>query len=99
MFGADAPRGTSNRVPTTLSAPAGGRRPPPACEDLGMDGDTRGLGSRVMDGMGRPPRRLFALGAGAAVLAVLVDRGLRLDVPPPPVPAPTRRPAPTGPRF
>ncbi|GAA3700957.1 hypothetical protein GCM10022399_16800 [Terrabacter ginsenosidimutans] len=59
-----------------------------------MDGDTRGLGSRVMDGMGRPPRRLFALGAGAAVLAVLVDRGLRLDVPPPPVPAPTRRPAP-----
>ncbi|GAA2475991.1 hypothetical protein [Terrabacter carboxydivorans] len=59
-----------------------------------MDGDTRGLGSRVMDGMGRPPRRLFALGAGAAALAVLVDRGLRLDVPQPPPPAPTRRPAP-----
>lgn len=47
-----------------------------------------------MDGMGRPPRRLFALGAGAAALAVLVDRGLRLDVPPPPPPVPTRRPAP-----
>ncbi|WP_330473975.1 hypothetical protein [Terrabacter sp. C0L_2] len=59
-----------------------------------MDGDTRGPGSRVMDGMGRPPRRLFALGAGAAALAVLVDRGLRLDVPPPPPPVPTRRPAP-----
>ncbi|GAA2746039.1 hypothetical protein GCM10009868_29870 [Terrabacter aerolatus] len=59
-----------------------------------MDGDTRGLGSRVGDGMGRPSRRLFALGAGAAVLALLVDRGLRLDVPPPPPPVPTRRPAP-----
>ena len=59
-----------------------------------MDGDTRGLGSRVMDGLGRPPRRLFVLGAGAAGLAVLVDRGLRLDTPPPPPPVPTRRPAP-----
>jgi hypothetical protein len=95
MSGADTPEGwVERRVPSTLSAPGRRRRPPPACEDLGMDGDTRGLGSRVMDGMGRPPRRLFALGAGAAVLAVLVDRGLRLDVPPPPAPAPTRRPAP-----
>ncbi len=59
-----------------------------------MDGDTRGLGSRVMDGLGRPPRRLFVLGGGAAVLALLLDRGLRLDAPPPPPPVPTRRPAP-----
>ncbi len=59
-----------------------------------MDGDTRGLGARVMDGMGRPPRRLFALGLGAAAVAVLVDHGLRIDVPPPPPPVPTRRPAP-----
>ena len=59
-----------------------------------MDGDTRGLGSRVMDGLGRPPRRLLVLGGGAAALALLVDRGLRLDVPPPPPPVPTRRPAP-----
>ena len=62
-----------------------------------MDGDTRGLGSRVMDGLGRPPRRLLVLGGAAAALAVLVDRGLRLDVPPPPSPAPTRRPAPDEP--
>ncbi|MGO4602199.1 hypothetical protein [Terrabacter sp. 2YAF2] len=59
-----------------------------------MDGDTRGLGARVTDGMGRPPRRLFALGLGAAAVAVLVDHGLRIDVPPPPPPVPTRRPAP-----
>jgi hypothetical protein len=59
-----------------------------------MDGDTRGLGSRVMAGLGQPPRRLFVVGGGAAALALLVDRGLRLDVPPPPPPVPTRRPAP-----
>ena len=59
-----------------------------------MDGDTRGLGSRVMDGVGRPPRRLFVLGGGAAALALLVDRGVRVDLPQPPPPVPTRRPAP-----
>ncbi|MBC9821418.1 hypothetical protein [Terrabacter sp. MAHUQ-38] len=59
-----------------------------------MDGDTRGLGSRVMAGLGQPPRRLFVVGGGAAALALLVDRGLRLDVPQPPPPVPTRRPAP-----
>jgi hypothetical protein len=62
-----------------------------------MDGDTRGRGSRVMDGLGRPPRRLLVLGGGAAALALLVSRGLRLDVPQPPAPAPTRRPAPDEP--
>ncbi|MGO4597924.1 hypothetical protein [Terrabacter sp. 2RAF25] len=59
-----------------------------------MDGDTRGRGSRVMDGLGRPPRRLLVLGGGAAALALLVERGLRLDRPRAPAPAPTRRPAP-----
>lgn len=59
-----------------------------------MDGDTRGLGARVMEGLGQPPRRLFVVGGGAAALALLVDRGLRLDLPPPPPPVPTRRPAP-----
>ena len=59
-----------------------------------MDGDTRGRGSRVPDGARRPPRRLLVLGGGAAALALLVDRGLRLDVPRPPAPPPTRRPAP-----
>lgn len=59
-----------------------------------MDGDTRGLGSRVMAGLGQPPRRLLVVGGGAAALALLVDRGLRLDRPPPPPPVPTRRPAP-----
>ena len=44
--------------------------------------------------MGRPPRRLFALGLGAAAVAVLVDHGVRIDVPPAPPPVPTRRPAP-----
>ena len=58
-----------------------------------MDGDTRGRGSRVLDGLGRPPRRLLVLGGGAAALALLVDGGLRLDVPRPAAPPPTRRPA------
>jgi len=59
-----------------------------------MDGGTRGLGSRVGDGWRTPTRRLLLVGAGAAALAVLVDRGLRLDVPQPTPPVPTRRPAP-----
>ncbi len=59
-----------------------------------MDGDIGGRGSRLSGRFGRPPRRLLLLGAGAAVLAVLVDRGLRLDLPHPPAPAPTRRKAP-----
>src|SRR4051794_28576327 len=59
-----------------------------------MDGGTRGLGSRVGDGWRTPTRRLLLAGAGAAALAVLVDRGLRLDVPQPTPPVPTRRPAP-----
>jgi hypothetical protein len=59
-----------------------------------MDGDTRGLGSRVMDHLGNPPRRLFVLGGAAAVLAALVDDGLRLDLPQPVPPPPTRKKAP-----
>jgi len=59
-----------------------------------MDGDTRGLGSRVGGGFGRPTRRLVVLGGTAAALALLVDHGLRVDVPPPPPPVPTRRRAP-----
>jgi hypothetical protein len=59
-----------------------------------MDGDIGGRGSRLSERLGRPPRRLLLLGAGAAVLAVLVDRGLRLDLPQPPPPVPTRRKAP-----
>ena len=59
-----------------------------------MDGDTRQRGSGVVGGLGRTPRRLLVLGGAAAGLAVLVDRGLRLDLPQPPAPAPTRRPAP-----
>lgn len=65
-----------------------------ACEDHRMNGDTRGLGSRVRAGLGRPPRRVLVLGGGAAALALLVGRGLRLDLPVPPAPVPTRRPAP-----
>ncbi|GAA2036431.1 hypothetical protein GCM10009740_29630 [Terrabacter terrae] len=59
-----------------------------------MDGDTRGIGSRVGGGLGRPTRRLVVLGGAAAALALLVDHGLRVDVPPPPPPVPTRRRAP-----
>ena len=59
-----------------------------------MDGGTRGLGSRVMDHLGNPPRRLFVVGGAAAVLGLLVERGLRLDVPQPVPPPPTRRKAP-----
>jgi len=59
-----------------------------------MDGGTRGLGSRVMDHAGRPPRRLLVVGGGAALLALLVDGGLRLDLPQPTPPPPTRRKAP-----
>ncbi|GAB3077155.1 hypothetical protein GCM10027053_47200 [Intrasporangium mesophilum] len=59
-----------------------------------MDGDTRGLGSRVMNHLGNPPRRLFVVGGAAAVLAVLVDGGLRLDLPQPTPPPRTRKKAP-----
>ncbi|MGW5241369.1 hypothetical protein ACWEOW_20720 [Monashia sp. NPDC004114] len=59
-----------------------------------MDGDTRGLGSRVLNHLGNPPRRLFVVGGAAAVLAVLVDGGLRLDLPQPTPPPPTRKKAP-----
>ncbi|AXG13724.1 DUF4439 domain-containing protein [Intrasporangium calvum] len=58
-----------------------------------MSGDTRRRGSRVSEQRALPPRRLLLIGGGAAVLAVLVDRGLRLDLPQPPPPVPTRRPA------
>ena len=65
-----------------------------------MEGDTRGQGSRVSrvsrvtDRLGNPPRRLLLVGGGAAALALLVDAGLRVDVPQPPPPVPTRRPVP-----
>ncbi len=59
-----------------------------------MDADTRGLGSRVLNHLGNPPRRLFVLGGTAAVLAVLADGGLRLDLPAPTPPPPTRKKAP-----
>ncbi|WP_076263168.1 DUF4439 domain-containing protein [Intrasporangium flavum] len=59
-----------------------------------MDGDIGERGPRLSERLGRPPRRLLLLGGGAAVLAVLVDRGLRLDLPQPPPPVPTRRKAP-----
>jgi len=59
-----------------------------------MDGDIGGRGSRLSERLGRPTRRLLLLGGGAAVLAVLVERGLRLDLPQPPPPVPTRRKAP-----
>jgi hypothetical protein len=59
-----------------------------------MDGDTRGLGSRVLNHLGNPPRRLFVVGGAAAVLAVLVDSGLRVDLPAPTPPPPTRKKAP-----
>ena len=59
-----------------------------------MDGDTRGLGSRVMEHLGNQPRRLFDVVGAAAVLDVLVDGGLRLDLPAPTPPPPTRRKAP-----
>lgn len=58
-----------------------------------MSGDTRRRGSRVGEQRALPPRRLLLIGGGAAVLAVLVDQGLRLDLPQPPPPVPTRRPA------
>ena len=59
-----------------------------------MDGSTRGLGSRVMDHLGNPPRRLFLVGGAAAALALLADGGLRVDLPQPAPPPPTRRKAP-----
>jgi hypothetical protein len=57
-----------------------------------MDGDTRGLGARVGGGRSTPSRRLVLLG-GAGSIALLAGCGLRLDLPQPPPPVPTRRPA------
>lgn len=57
-----------------------------------MDGDTRGLGTRVGGGRGAVSRRLLLLG-GAGSIALLAGCGLRLDLPQPPAPVPTRRPA------
>lgn len=59
-----------------------------------MDGDTRRLASRASTAIRHTPRRVVLTGLGAAALALLVDRGLRLDLPQPPPPVPTRRPAP-----
>ncbi|EWT00350.1 hypothetical protein N865_16155 [Intrasporangium oryzae NRRL B-24470] len=56
-----------------------------------MDGDTQGLAGRVSAALGQTPRRVVLTGLGAAALAVLVDRGLRLDLPQPTPPVPTRR--------
>src|SRR3954447_7684855 len=61
-----------------------------------MDGGTRGLGSRVGDGWRTPTRRLLLVGAGAAALAVLADRGLRLGARHAPPPLPTPRPGPAA---
>ncbi|MDC5698308.1 ferritin-like domain-containing protein [Intrasporangium calvum] len=58
-----------------------------------MSGDTRRRGSRVTPQRALPPRRLFVIGGAAAALAILVDRGLRLDLPQPTPPVPTRRAA------
>jgi hypothetical protein len=59
-----------------------------------MVGDLGGRRPALSERLGNPPRRLILLGGGAAALAWLVDRGLRLDLPQPPPPVPTRRPAP-----
>lgn len=59
-----------------------------------MSGDTRTRGSRVREPRATPPRRVLLIGGAAAALAILTDRGLRLDLPQPPPPVPTRRAAP-----
>lgn len=57
-----------------------------------MDGDARGLGSRLPSG--GPSRRTLLLAVPAGLAATLAGCGVRLDLPQPPPPVPTRRPAP-----
>lgn len=59
-----------------------------------MSGEARRGQSGLRPPPALPPRRLFVVGGVAAALGLLVDHGLRLDLPQPPPPVPTRRPAP-----
>lgn len=59
-----------------------------------MSGDTRARGSRVHLPPVSTTRRLFLMGGGAALLAAFTGCGLRVDLPQPPPPVPTRRRAP-----
>ncbi|HEX5969537.1 MAG TPA: hypothetical protein VFY88_13745 [Intrasporangium sp.] len=59
-----------------------------------MNGDTRARGSRVHLPRVSTTRRLFLVGGGAALLAAVTGCGLRVDLPQPPPPVPTRRRAP-----
>jgi hypothetical protein len=59
-----------------------------------MNGDTRAHGSRVQLPPVSTTRRLFLVGGGAALLAAVTGCGLRVDLPQPPPPVPTRRRAP-----
>ena len=59
-----------------------------------MSGDTRARGSRVHPPRASTTRRLFLVGGGAALLAAVTGCGLRVDLPHPPPPVPTRRRAP-----
>ena len=56
-----------------------------------MNGDTRAHGSRVHLPPVSTTRRLFLLGGGAALLTAVAGCGLRVDLPQPPPPVPTRR--------
>ena len=59
-----------------------------------MNGDTRVRASRVPVPQASTTRRLFLVGGGAAILAAVTGCGLRVDLPQPPPPVPTRRRAP-----
>ncbi|TQM62672.1 DUF4439 domain-containing protein [Humibacillus xanthopallidus] len=59
-----------------------------------MSGDTPRPGSREGVQPGLPGRRLLVLGGTAAMLTSVAGCGLRLDLPQPPPPVPTRKPAP-----
>jgi len=59
-----------------------------------MSGDTPRPGSRAGAPVARPTRRLLVLGGVAAALPSVAGCGLRLDLPQPPPPVPTRKPAP-----